>query len=58
MKRKSKPRRLTNDQINERTLRAFDHIEAMLAAGRVTREQYNSFMLDLGKWAAGKRAAT
>lgn len=49
-KRKTTKRKLTEDQIDDRVFKAVDHIEVMLKRGYVSREQYNSFLLDLSKW--------
>ena len=50
MRKRKTRRKLTDDKIDDHVFKAVDHIEAMLKRGYVSREQYNSFLLDLSKW--------
>lgn len=54
-KRKPARKRLTDDDIDDRVFKAVDYAESMLKRGVWTREDYNSFLVDLTKWQIGKR---
>ena len=43
------------DQINDKVIKMYDHLEWQLKAGNISLQQYNDAMLDLGKWAVMAR---
>lgn len=46
---------MTNDEVNNKVLKAVDHIEWLLANNKIPLKEYNDFMLELGRWAYSKR---